>query len=228
MIFQKLNNFTYLQSVTMNEDPILQKIRDWFDELFLWSKERLKPTTKELFQMLGIDWFAEIYLQSRKYGFASSQKILADLVKLSFVVYTNLEKLPVQKKVILPKENWSYKFIVTNLLDKYFSDKVDMGLIGENDDTNTILLVSTTDAMHADIAKRLWLKWRLLWECNILWWAWIDIDHDQKILNIRDDSGSYGSCSNQFVEWMLQSYKDQWYIVTINMTNQREFFTPEE
>jgi hypothetical protein len=55
--------------------------------------------------VLGISGFAEIYLESKKYGFAVSQKILADLVKLSFVVYSNLEKLPIQRKVIIPNEN---------------------------------------------------------------------------------------------------------------------------
>jgi hypothetical protein len=88
-------------------------------------------------------------------------------------------------------------------------------------------LVSTGDDMHAKIANKIGLKW-ISWEVNILWWAWIDIDHEQKTLNIRDDSGSYGSCSNQFVERMLEDYKNQWYTITINMTHQREFFTSKD
>lgn len=207
------------------EDPIIQEIRDWFDELFLWSESQLTPTTKELFQILWIDWFAEIYLQSKKYWFAISQKILQDLVKLSFVVYSNLDKLPIETKVILPQENWSHKFIVTSLPENFMRGNWDSRF--EKEDTNVLFLVSTWDDMHAKIAEKLGLKSKLLWEFNILWWAWIDIDHQNKSLNIRDDSGSYWSCSNQFVEWMLQDYKDQWYTITINMKDQREFFTQE-
>ncbi|MFZ2151169.1 MAG: hypothetical protein WAZ12_05060 [Candidatus Absconditicoccaceae bacterium] len=207
------------------EDPIIQEIRDGFDELFLGSESQLTPTTKELFQILGIDGFAEIYLQSKKYGFAISQKILQDLVKLSFVVYSNLDKLPIETKVILPQENGSHKFIVTSLPENFMRGNGDSRF--EKEDTNVLFLVSTGDDMHAKIAEKLGLKSKLLGEFNILGGAWIDIDHQNKSLNIRDDSGSYGSCSNQFVEWMLQDYKDQGYTITINMKDQREFFTQE-
>lgn len=207
------------------EDPIIQEIRDWFDELFLWTKNEISDKSKQLFTALWIQWFAEICARSKKYWFNTSQKILQDLVKLSFVVYTNIEKLPIQKKVILPQQNWSHKFIVTSLPENFMRGNWDSRF--EKEDTNVLFLVSTWDDMHAKIAERLGLKSKLLWEVNILWWARIDIDHNQKILNIRDDSGSYWSCSNQFVERMLQEYKDQWYTVTINMKDQREFFTQE-
>ena len=209
----------------MNEDPILQEIRDWFDELFLWTQNEISDKSKQLFSTLWIEWFAEILARSKKYWFTTSQKILADLVKLSFVVYSNLDKLPIQRKVILPEENWSHKFIVTSL-----PHTILRGPSADDftqTDTNVLFLASTGDDMHAKIAKKIWLKWISL-EINILWWAWIDIDHDQKTLNIRDDSGSYWSCSNQFVEWMLQEYTEKWYSITINMKNQREFFDEKE
>lgn len=206
------------------EDPIIQEIRDWFDELFLWTKNEITEKSKELFKNLGIEWFAEIVVRNKKYWFNTSQKILADLVKLSFVVYSNLDKLPIQTKVILPKENWSYKFIITSLPHVFlrWSSYSEFS----QEDTNVLFLVSTWDDMHAQIAEKLWLKW-ISWEFNILGWAWIDIDHDKKTLNIRDDSGSYWSCSNQFIERMLQEYKNQWYSVTINMKDQQEFFKEE-
>lgn len=204
------------------EKPIAQKIRDWFDELFLWSESVLKPATQELFDTLGITWFAEIYLQSKKYGFAVSQKILADLVKLSFVVYSNVDKFPIEKKVVLPQKNWSYKFVVTSLPHSLLRGSSDPDFAKE--DTNVLFLAATGDTMHANIAAKMWLQW-IAWQVNILWWAHIDIDHDAKTLIIHDDSGSYGSCSNQFVEWILEEYNNQWYTVTIAMTHQKEFFS---
>lgn len=211
----------------MKEDPIIQEIRDWFDELFLWTANEITEKSNQLFITLWIEWFAEIVARNKKYGFNAIQKILADLVKLSFVVYSNVDNLPLQRKVILPEKNWSYKFIVTSLpfatMLRVGADSI-FALMKE--ETNILFLVSTWATMHADIAAEIGLKW-VYWEVNILGWAWIDIDHDQKILHIRDDSGSYGSCSNQFVEWMLQEYKEQGYTITIAMTHQNEFF-PEE
>lgn len=204
------------------ENPIIQEIRDWFDELFLWSSNEITEKSKELFKNLGIEWFADIVARTKKYGFNASQKVLADLVKVSFVVYSNLDKLPIEKKVVLPEENWSYKFIVTTLQHEMLRWTVD-SQFGDID-TNTLLLVSTGDWAHAEIAARVWLKWKYSWEFNILWWAWIDIDHDKKTLNIRADSGSYDSCSNQIVERMLEEYQDKWYTITIGMSHQREFF----
>jgi hypothetical protein len=125
--------------------------------------------------------------------------------------------------VIIPNENWSYKFIVTSLQHPFLSEWAHPDF--KQEDTNTLFLVSTRDDMHAKIAEKLWLKGKFSWEVNILWWARIDINHDKKTLNIRDDSGSYGSCSNQFVERMLQEYKEQWFTTTINMTKQGEFLS---
>lgn len=204
------------------EESKIQEIRDWFDELFLWSSNEITDKSKELFKTLGIEWFADIVARTKKYWFNASKKVLADLVKLSFVVYSNLDSLPIDRKVILPEENWSYKFIVTTLQHEMLRWTVD-SQFGDID-TNTLLLVSTGDWAHAEIAARLWLKWKYSWEFNILWWAWIDIDHDKKILNIRADSGSYDSCSNQIVERMLEEYKNKWYNITIGMFHQREFF----
>lgn len=204
------------------ENPILQKIRDGMDELFLWSGDTLTPTTKDLFTTLGIDSFAEIYLQSKKYGFAVSAKILADLVKLSFTIYANIENLPIKRKVILPVTNGSYKFIVTSIpeqLRRWTSVSANI-----KEATNTLLLVSTGDDAHAKIAAQCWLEW-VVAEVSILGWARIDIDHEKKTIHIKQDSGSYGSCSNQLVEWMLEEYKNMWYTITINMDHQREFFT---
>jgi len=209
----------------MTEEPIIQEIRDWFDELFLWTQNEISEKSKQLFTALWIEWFAEICARSKKHGFNASQRVLQDLVKLSFVVYSNLEKLPIQRKVILPEKNGSYKFIVTSLPHTML--RVSSVADFAQQDTNVLFLVSTGDDMHAKIAESIWLKW-ISWEINILWWARIDIDHDQKTLNIRDDSGSYWSCSNQFVEWMLQEYKEKWYTITINMKNQREFFDEKE
>lgn len=208
------------------EDPIIQEIRDWFDELFLWSSNEITDKSRQLFATLWIEWFADIVARTKKYWFNASQKVLADLVKVSFVVYSNLDNLPIDRKVILPEENWSYKFIVTTLQHEMLRWAVDPNF--QDIDTNTLILVSTGDLAHAEIAAKLWLKWKYSWEFNILWWAWIDIDHDKKILNIRADSGSYGSCSNQIVEWMLEEYKEKWYQITTNMTNQREFFNKEK
>ena len=207
------------------EEPIIQEIRDGFDELFLWTQNEISEKSKQLFTALWIEWFADICARSKKHGYNASVQVLQDLIKLSFLVYSNLDKLPIQKKVILPQENWSYKFIVTSLPHTILrgSSVADFA----QQDTNTIFLVSTGDGMHAKIAEKLWLKW-ISWEINILWWARIDIDHNQKTLNIRDDSGSYWSCSNQFVEWMLQEYQEKWYTITINMKNQREFFDEKE
>ncbi len=202
------------------EDPIVQKIRDGFDELFLWSETTLKPATKELFQILGIEGFAEIYLNSKKYGFAASQKILQDLVKLSFAVYTNLDKLPLRRKVILPEKNWSYKFIVASL--PWLIPSATASEF-EEEGTNTLFLLSTWDGAHAAIAKKMWLSWTS-WDITVLWWAWIDIDHDNKTLDIHDDSGAYQSCSNQFVERMLEEYQAKGYTITIDMKAQKEFF----
>ncbi len=206
------------------ENPIIQNIRDWFDELFLWGNRELSPASKQLFTALWIEWFAEICAMSKKYGFNTSQKILQDLVKLSFVVYGNVDKLPLQKKVILPNKSWSYKFIVTSLPHMLLRKTTDTEC--KDEDTNVLFLVSTGDDMHSKIAEKVGLQ-GIIWETNIIWWAWIDIDHEKKVLNIRDDSGSYGSCSNQMVEWMLQEYKNQWYTITINMTHQNEFFVEE-
>ncbi len=205
----------------MEEYPIIQKIRDGMDELFLWSEDKLKPNTKDLFVNLWIDWFAEIYLKSKKYGFAVSNKILQDLVKLSFVVYGNLDKLPLQKKVILPEKSWSYKFIVTSLPHPFMREASQPEF--QKEDTNVLFMISTWDSMHAKIAEKLWLQWNVA-NVNILWWARVDVDHDKKTLNIRDDSWSYWSCSNQFVERMLEDYAKQWYAITIDMKHQIEFF----
>lgn len=204
------------------EESKIQEIRDWFDELFLWTSNEITDKSKELFKILGIEWFADIVARTKKYWFNTSRKVLADLVKVSFVVYSNLDNLPIDRKVILPEENWSYKFIVTTLQHEMLRWTVD-SQFGDID-TNTLLLVSTWDWAHAEIAARLWLKWKYSWEFNILWWAWIDIDHDKKILNIRADSGSYDSCSNQIVERMLEEYKNKWYTIMIGMSHQREFF----
>lgn len=204
------------------EESKIQEIRDWFDELFLWSSNEITDKSKELFKTLGIEWFADIVARTKKYWFNASKKVLADLVKLSFVVYSNLDSLPIDRKVILPEENWSYKFIVTTLQHEMLRWMVDSQFEGIG--TNTLLLVSTGDWAHAEIAAKLWLKWKYSWEFNILGWAWIDIDHDEKILNIRADSGSYDSCSNQIVERMLEEYKNKWYNITIGMFHQREFF----
>ncbi len=208
------------------ENPIIQKIRDGMDELFLWSENKLKPATKELFTNLGIEGFAEIYLSSKKYWFAVSNKILADLVKLSFAVYSNVDILPLKRKTILPAKNGSYKFIISSLPHPLLRWKTNPGLVEAEDDTNTLLMVSTDDPMHADIASKLWLDGDI-WQVNIFWWARVDVDHENKTLNIRDDSGSYWSCSNQMVEWMLEDYRKKWYTITINMTQQNEFFTQE-
>lgn len=209
------------------EEPIIQDIRDWFDELFLWTENEITEKSNQLFITLWIEWFAEIVARNKKYGFNATQKILADLVKLSFVVYTNVDNLPLQRKVILPEKNWSYKFIVTSLphaLMRWTSDVDDF----QQADTNVLFLVATWDQMHADIANKIGLQSKYVWEINILWWARIDIDHDTKSLNIREDSGSYGSCSNQMVEWILEEMKDQWYSIAINMKNQQEFFNEKE
>lgn len=204
------------------EDPIIQEIRDWFDELFLWSANEISEKSQQLFTALWIEWFAEIVVRNKKYGFNATQKILADLVKLSFLVYSNIDNLPIERKVILPEKNWAYKFIVTSLPHSFLRWPSSGDFTKE--DTNVLFLVSTWDGMHADIAKKIWIAW-ISWEINILGWAWIDIDHDKKILNIRDDSGSYGSCSDQLVQWMLKEYEDKWYVITINMKAQGEFFT---
>ena len=171
----------------MTEEPIIQEIRDGFDELFLWTQNEISEKSKQLFTALWIEWFADICARSKKHGYNASVQVLQDLIKLSFLVYSNLDKLPIQKKVILPQENGSYKFIVTSL-------------------PHTILRGSAI----ADFAQQ---------DTNT---------HNQKTLNIRDDSGSYWSCSNQFVEWMLQEYQEKWYTITINMKNQREFFDEKE
>lgn len=204
------------------EDPKIQEIRDSFDELFLWTSNEITDKSKQLFENLGIEWFAEIIARTKKYWFNASRKVLQDLVKVSFVIYSNLDKIPIQKKVILPKENWSYKFIITTLQHKMLRWAVDPNF--QDIDTNTLILVSTWDWAHAEIAAKLWLKWKYSWEFNILWWAWIDIDYDKKALNIRADSGSYGSCSNQIVEWMLEEYAKNWYRINTDMDHQREFF----
>jgi len=63
-------------------------------------------------------------MASKKFGFADSQKALADLVKVSFVVYTNLDNLPVQKKVILPEHDGSYKFVVVSLPEEFLRGNI--------------------------------------------------------------------------------------------------------
>lgn len=205
------------------EPPIVQEIRDGFDELFLWTKNEVSEKSKALFTALWIEWFAEICVRSKKYGYNASTKILQDLVKLSFVVYSNLDALPLQKKIILPEESWSYKFIVTSLPHSFLRDTTDSEF--KEEASNVLFLVSTKDANHADIAKKMWLRGKYAWEWNILWWARIDIDHEKKTLNIHDDSGSYESCSNQFVQWMLEEHEKQWYTILINMKGQKEFFS---
>lgn len=203
------------------EESKIQEIRDWFDELFLWSSNEITEKSNELFTALWIEWFAEIVARAKKYGFNTSQKILSDLVKLSFLVYTNLDNLPLQRKVILPQENWSYKFIVTFLPHIFLRWSSNSEIAQEN--TNILFLVSTWDDMHAKIAKKIWLNW-ISWEINILWWARIDVDHENKILNIRDDSGSYWSCSDQIIERLLEEYKNQWYEIKTKMSYQWIFF----
>lgn len=203
------------------EDPIIQEIRDWFDELFLWTANEITDKSKQLFTTLWIEWFAEIVTRTKKYWFNATQKVLQDLVKVSFLVYTNLDNFPLQRKVILPEENWAHKFIVTSLPHIFLRWPSDSEISQEN--TNVLFLVSTWDGMHAKIAEKIWLKW-ISWEINILWWARIDIDHDKKTLNIRDDSGSYWSCSDQIVEWMLEDYTKEWYKITVDMKHQKEFF----
>lgn len=206
--------------------PDIQQIRDWFDVLFVSSADTLKDTERELFAALGIDWFADIYMRSKKYGFAASQKVLADLVKVSFVVYQNLDKLPIQRKVILPEKEGAYKFIVTSfpepkmaeLLQEKYDDKV-------MQDTNTIALVSTWDDMHAKIAAKCGVS--KMEGLSLAGGAWLRIDRQAKQINVYADSGSYGSCSNQLVERLLEDYKKEWYEITIDMTQQREFFTDE-
>jgi len=84
---------------------------------------------------------------------STSQKILADLVKLSFLVYSNLDKLPIQKKVILPQKNGSYKFIVTSLPHTLL--RVPSVDAFAQEDTNILFLVSTGDDMHAKIAEKI-------------------------------------------------------------------------
>jgi hypothetical protein len=208
--------------ITMNH-PKIQEISDWFDELLLWSKNEISEKSQQIFKALGIEWFAKIFVRSKKYWLSASQKILQDLVKVSFLVYANTDKLPIQRRVILPSISWSYKFIVASLPYHFVRWKSDT--IFENEDTNVLFLISTWDDMHAKIAEKMWLKSQYYWEISILWWAWIDIDHENKIFNIRGDSGSYGSCSNQIVERMLEEYKNKSYYITIDMKDQREFLT---
>jgi hypothetical protein len=64
-----------------------------------------------------------------------------------------LDKLPLQKKVILPQENGSYKFIVTSLPHSLLRGGSDANFGQE--DTNVIFLVSTGDDMHAKIANKI-------------------------------------------------------------------------
>lgn len=204
------------------EESKIQEIRDGFDELFLWSEKEVSEKSKQLFTTLGIEWFADIIARSKKYGYNVSQKILQDLVKVSFVVYSNLDKLPIQRKVILPEKGWSYKFIVASLQHELMRWSTSDNFKCE--DTNTLFLASTGDSMHADIAMKMWLSKDNSSDVNVLWWAWIDIDYDKKVLNIHDESWAYGSCSNQLVQWMLEDYQKKWYTVTIGMKQQREFF----
>lgn len=208
------------------EEEKIQEIRDWFDELFLGTSNEVSEKSKQLFTSLGIEWFADIIARNKKYWFNVSQKILQDLVKVSFVVYSNLDKLPIQKKVVLPEENGSYKFIVASLQHSLMrlpsSDEF------KDEDTNILFLVSTWDGMHAKIAEKMWLSSKNSSDINVLGGAWIDIDHESKILNIRSDSGSYWSCSNQLIQWMLEKYQKNWYTIIIDMEKQREFFKSEE
>lgn len=204
------------------EDSNTQDISNRFDELFLWNSNEITEQSKQLFTALGIEWFAEIVARTKKYWFNASHKILTDLVRLSFLVYVNWEKLPLQKKIILPKKSWSYKFIVMSLPDPSLRWPNDPSF--SNEDTNVIFLFSTGDSMHADIAAKAWLDWKPSWTSYILWWAWIDINHEDKRFHIRDTSGAYWSCSNQIVEWLLEEYKQQWYEITLSMSEQQEFF----
>jgi len=66
-------------------------------------------------------------------------------------VYSNLEKLPIQRKVILPEKNGSYKFIVTSLPHTML--RVSSVADFAQQDTNVLFLVSTGDDMHAKIAE---------------------------------------------------------------------------
>jgi len=40
----------------MTEEPIIQEIRDWFDELFLWTQNEISEKSKQLFTALWIEW----------------------------------------------------------------------------------------------------------------------------------------------------------------------------
>lgn len=147
-------------------------------------------------------------MRSKKYGFAASQKVLADLVKVSFVVYQNLERLPIQRKVILPEKDGDYKFIITSFPDPSMAD-----LIGEKPDpaiisaTNVIALVSTGDDAHAKIADKCGVS--RMSGLHLAGGAWININRQEKKFAVHADSGSYGSCSNQLVERLLEDYKKE-------------------
>lgn len=134
--------------------PNIQNIRDGFDELFKSSSIILSDTSKQLFDAIGIGDFAKIYMQSKKHGFAASQKVLTDLVKLSFVIYQNTSTLPIQKKVILPAQDGNYKFIITSLPYALFRSGEDKNITDAIGNTHTIALVCTGDDMHAKIAQK--------------------------------------------------------------------------
>ena len=170
-----------------------EKIKSGLDTLFISSDTELNDIDKELFEALGIQWFAEIYMRSKKYGFATSQKILSDLIKLSFFIYENLDDFPIRKKVILPRENGSYKFIVTtpsidsssaeeskldeeiplHSLTKKKIYEAKKSKLDEEISKNSIVFLSTWDDAHSKIADRLWLD-GIKKDLNTFAGAWID------------------------------------------------------
>jgi hypothetical protein len=83
-------------------------------------------------------------------NFAHSQKSLQDLTKLSFKVYENLDKLPLRKKVILPKVSGDYKFIVT--LNSSFAGPLGQKSEGEYD-SQDIVLISNEKPRHKEILR---------------------------------------------------------------------------
>lgn len=207
------------------ESSKLQDIRDWFDELFLWVDTEISDKSQQLFETLWISGLANIILKSKTHWFHASQKVLADLVKISWMVYQNIDNLPLHKKVILPQQSWSYKFIVTSLPHPLLRGSCDP--VYADIDTSTILLISTWDDMHAKIAAKIWLPW-IVWDLTVLWWARIDIDYTNKTLHIHHTSGKYWSCCNQTIEWLLEEYAQQWYTITIWMDEQHDFFSKQQ
>jgi len=206
----------------------IDSLRNGFDTLFL-GKE-ITEKEQELFDALGIGDFATIYMSSKKHGFAVSQKVLMDIVKLSFVIYGNMDNLPLQKKVLLPDQDGKYKFIIANdnSLHKWIqklmnTEEPEVDILEE---TNTIAFVSTGDDAHATIASKCGI-WGDLMQSYVFGGARIDINRQDKTIEVSADSGSYGSCSNEIVKWMLDDYKKDWYKIVIDMDHQREFFKEE-